>query len=149
MNLRKIKPDNYFIIAIIGAVLFNFILPVKRIIPDPYTYIGVIIAMIGYLLSRKANALLIQNRTSLLPFGTPTTFILTGPFKYSRNPIYLGMVLILLGLACFLGSLPPFIFPLFFAIVIHFYIIPDEEKLLEDIFGEEYLNYKAKVRRWL
>lgn len=148
-KIRTIKPDTYFIITIVAAVSFNFALPGKRLIPDPYTFIGVIAAMVGYLIARKANSTLIKNKTTIYAFGKPTLLITDGPFKFSRNPIYLGMVIILLGLACFLGSLTPFIFPLLFVIIINNYIIPHEEKQLTQIFGEEYLSYKMKVRRWL
>lgn len=148
MNLQAIKPDNYLIIGIVGAIAFNFILPIKRIIPDPYTFIGVLIAFAGYLLARKANAKLIKNKTTIFAFDQPTVLINTGPFKHSRNPIYLGMFLILLGFAGFLGSLSPFIFPIIFFYIVNRYIIPDEEKRLEVLFGEKYLYYKKIARRW-
>ncbi len=75
--------------------------------------------------------------------------ITSGLFKISRNPIYLGMLLILLGEAILLGSIITFIFPLLFIISTNVAVIPIEEKMLEKRFGKKYLDYKNKVGRWI
>ena len=90
-----------------------------------------------------------KKKTSIKPFETPSAFITSGPFKLSRNPIYLGMTITLFGVETALGSLSPYIFPVIFVIIINGLIIPAEEKDLENKFGEKYLDYKTKVRRWI
>ena len=79
----------------------------------------------------------------------PTQLIVTGPFRFSRNPIYLGMALIVLGGTLFSGTLTAFVFPITFVVIIHVKYIKTEEAILEDTFGEPYLNYKKRVRRWI
>jgi protein-S-isoprenylcysteine O-methyltransferase Ste14 len=67
----------------------------------------------------------------------------------SRNPIYLGMASMLLGVAIFLGKLVSFAFPIVFVLIIEAAFIPKEERNLEKIFGERYRKYKKSVRQWI
>jgi protein-S-isoprenylcysteine O-methyltransferase Ste14 len=78
-----------------------------------------------------------------------STVVQEGPFRFSRNPMYLEMLIWLFDLAVVLGSLGAFLFPASFFILANFYIVPMEEKQKERMFGEEYLAYKRRVRRWL
>jgi len=94
------------------------------------------------------NSALLKNRTSIQPFETPDVLITSGLFKLSRNPLYLGMAIAFFGLVITLGSLSPFIFPIIFVIIINRVIIPYEENKLEIVFGDKYLDYKTKTRRW-
>ena len=63
--------------------------------------------------------------------------ILSGPFEFTRNPMYLGMFFWLIGLSIFLGSFSPFIFPIFLFVMANFYVIPFEEQKMETEFGEK------------
>lgn len=73
----------------------------------------------------------------------------TGLYHYSRNPMYVGLLVILTGYAIYLGSITPFLLlPLFYWVITTQQIIP-EEKILEEKFGQEYLDYKKSVKRWL
>ena len=79
----------------------------------------------------------------------PNFFVTSGPFKLSRHPMYLGMMSILLGVAIFLGSLITFSFPIIFIMIMEKRFIPLEEKNLEKKFGNQYVDYKKRVRRWI
>jgi protein-S-isoprenylcysteine O-methyltransferase Ste14 len=84
---------------------------------------------------------------SNVPTSLPTTTIVdTGPYRFTRNPIYLGMVLGLIGLAIALKSLWTLV-P--FALVIRYGVVAREEAYLERKFGDVYRRYRARVRRWL
>ena len=75
--------------------------------------------------------------------------MLEGPYKFTRNPMYLGMAGILLGAAVYMGSITPFVvIPAFMALITERFIVPEEAKL-EAAFGGQYLEYKKRVRRWL
>ena len=83
------------------------------------------------------------------PFEPSSTLIQKGPFGFSRNPMYLGMVLLLMGLVICLGSLTPWaIVPVFVVVVSHRFIVAEEHKLRAK-FGEDYDRYASCVRRWL
>ena len=87
--------------------------------------------------------------TEINPFGTPSTFVRSGPFRYSRNPMYLAMLLILLGAAVAWGTLTPFIFLPFFGWLLTVRFITIEEAKMVRIFGADYEDYRSQVRRWL
>jgi len=142
-------PDGYFIVLLLLSVFVHFMYPIVNIVPYPYNLIGIILFITGILLTLRTNFILLKIKTSIKPFETPSAFISSGPFKLSRNPIYLGMTLALFGVETVLGSLSPYIFPVIFVIIINGLIIPVEEKDLENKFGEKYLEYKTKVRRWI
>ena len=87
---------------------------------------------------------------SNVPTNRPTTSIVdTGPYRFTRNPIYLGMMLALVGLAIAFDSLWPLVTLVPFALVIRYGVVAREEAYLERKFGEVYRRYRARVRRWL
>lgn len=97
-----------------------------------------------------AAAGLLRRLGSRIPPSQPTTLIVTtGPYKWTRNPMYLGMALLHAGLA--IGFDAPFAFALlpFVLIAIQAQVIAREEQYLEAKFGDEYRRYRAQVRRWL
>ena len=90
-----------------------------------------------------------QKNTAIEPFQESSYLLKEGIFNYSRNPIYLSMITVLIGLWLYLGSLTPvFVIPVF-AWLIQELFIKEEERMLEATFGEEYREYKATVRRWI
>lgn len=145
----KIVPDSYFSILLILSILVHFNFPILKIIAYPYSLAGILIIIVGCVLVFKTNSVLLKQRTSIKPFETPRILITSGMFGHSRNPIYAGMAIILLGITFILGSLLPFSFPIIFVLIIDKTIIPAEEANLEQLFGEKYLEYKTRVRRWI
>ena len=92
----------------------------------------------------------IMRAGSNVPTNRPTRSIVdTGPYRFTRNPIYLGMMLALVGLAIAFDSLWPLVTLVPFALVIRYGVIAREEAYLERTFGEVYRRYRARVRRWL
>ncbi len=80
----------------------------------------------------------------------PTTAIVTeGPYRFTRNPIYLSLAVLYAGLAVMANALWSLLLLLAVMLIIHYAVILPEERYLEQKFGEEYRSYKAKVRRWL
>ena len=149
-NLIKDKMQViFFYISIALTVIFHFILPISTVIISPYTYIGLILIGIGLVYNFWAVFTLKKFETTYEFYDTPTTLVTSGPFSKSRNPIYLGGIVLMIGVSIFLGSLITFIFPPIVIIILHFYYIPIEEKKMEDLFGNDYLKYKKDVRRWI
>ncbi len=87
--------------------------------------------------------------TNIHTFHKPNKLITSGLFQFSRNPIYLGFLLILLGAAINLNAISTFIGPIIFFLAANFWYIPFEEEAATSQFGNEYLEYKNKVRRWI
>lgn len=145
----KIIPPIYFIILFLLAIVSNSVFPIIKIVKAPYTYSGFIPIILGFMMAIWAGSLLKKRKTTINSYEIPTSLITEGIFGISRQPIYLGMTLILFGEAILLGSIIPFIFPVIFIILMNRIFIPEEEKNLETVFGEKYMDYKKKVRRWL
>ena len=84
------------------------------------------------------------------PFGQPHELVTTGVFRYLRHPMYLGLVLIVLGTAMLLGYATPFAAPAMLWVVLHYRFIPHEERTMSQRFGERYSRYVHQVpRRWV
>jgi protein-S-isoprenylcysteine O-methyltransferase Ste14 len=149
MKKRIILPPTYLAIFLLTAVGLHFIQPVYQLISYPFTNIGVILVIVGLGLNYWADALFRKSNTTVKPQEKPTTLVTSGFFRFTRNPMYLGMVLMLLGEAVFLGSLITFIFPILFFVIIEWVFLPEEERNLEKAFGKSYISYKKKVRRWI
>jgi protein-S-isoprenylcysteine O-methyltransferase Ste14 len=141
--------QDYFIILLILSVLLNFVFPVLVFLSPPSTYSGFLIIGFGLVMAFWSRSLFLKNSTTLQPSEEPSSLVTSGPFRISRNPIYLGMASILLGVAVVLGTLVALAFPVIFVTLIEFFIIPGEERMLEKIFGEPYREYKKSVRRWI
>ncbi len=144
---NKTTPDTVFVILLILSILLRIYYPILIIIKYPANITGLFIIVFGITIVSISNSILIKNNTSVKPFEDPGVLITSGLFNYSRNPIYLGMFFILLGLEIFLGSLITFLFPVVLLIFLNRLIINDEKRL-ETLFGDSYLKYKREVRRW-
>ena len=142
-------PPVYFAVALAAMALLDYAVPVLPVFVAPYRYAGLVIAALGLALAGWAALLFRRARTGIVPFSRATVLVTRGPYRVSRNPMYLGMAGTLLGAAIFMGSLTPFIvIPAFTALIAERFIGP-EEAMLERAFGGAYLEYKARVRRWL
>lgn len=98
--------------------------------------------------NQAATKRLKGNQTPVEFDQTPLRLVTDGPFQFSRNPIYLGGVLVLLGVAIFFGSLVTFVFPVLLFLILDLIYIPVEEQEMEAVFGTEYVEYKQTVRKW-
>jgi len=90
-----------------------------------------------------------KNNIELIPGSKSAKFVKSGPFTFTRNPMYLGLVLITLGISILLGSLVSFLLPILLFLYLNTYMIPFEETLMERTFRSSYEDYKSKVRRWI
>ena len=147
-NNRKIMPPTYFMILLVLAVASYFVLNIV-VLSAPFTYLGIIFIGFGVVMNLWSDSLFKKRKTPVSPFGSPTTLVIDGPFLISRNPMYVGMTSILLGVSIFTGSLIAFVFPIIFYIIIRTQFIPMEENNLKRTFGKEYDDYKNRVRRWI
>ena len=113
-----------------------------------FALIFLIIAVIIIILSINKFRKIKTTISPLKPNKT-SSLVKSGIYEYTRNPMYLGLLLMLVSIALFLKNFISFlIIPLFILFITKNQILPEEEAL-EKIFGEEYKNYKKKVRRWI
>jgi protein-S-isoprenylcysteine O-methyltransferase Ste14 len=146
---HKIIPPVYFVAAIAGSVGLHFILPLAVLVPSPLNLAGGVLIVAGLGITLWAAGLFRRARTPVVPFTQSTALVTDGIYRWTRNPMYLGLMVALLGLAVLLGTLGAFLpIPLFVWQIRRKFVLP-EEAFLEGIFGGRYLEYKARVRRWL
>ena len=146
---RLLVPPVYFLMALLLMVFFHRVAPWAQVLEAPYRYAGIVVAALALGLGAWAATLFRRAGTNIRPFMPSTALVVSGPYKFTRNPMYLGMAGILLGAAIFMGSLTPFVvIPAFMALIAERFILPEEAKL-EAAFGRDYLDFKARVRRWL
>lgn len=135
------------------ALAFSIFLFPVDLIPFPYNLSGLFVIGFGLLLNAYANyMLLFVGKIGLKdrePFHTPSTLVVDGPYRFSRNPIYLSVLIMIFGLAIVLSSLVLIIILAVVHGIFHFSLIRWEERRLEEAFGIDYLEYKKHVRRWL
>lgn len=147
---RKIflKPPHYFFFCLILSAAFYSFFPSFNLIEYPWTLIGLVFFIKGgawVLIAWKA----FRKHKTTRSFEKSSYLVKDSLYRYSRNPMYLGAITILLGISVFSGNLISLVSALLFFLIINFMFIPFEEEKAEREFGLEYLEYKKKVRRWL
>lgn len=149
MSNGRFLPPMYLFTSLASMVLLQFFMPVYQLIPYPWNATGIIPLALGMVLNITADKAFKITGTTVKPFEISTKLVTSGAFRYSRNPMYLGMVMILTGVAFLLGALSPFIIIPVFAITMDRVFIVTEEKMLNERFGNKWKQYKAEVRRWI
>ncbi len=145
----RIVPPVYFFGTLLAMAALHYLVPLKQLVYGPARYAGVVLVVAGIGIAAVAAASFARAGTPLVPFRTSTALVTSGPFRFTRNPMYLGMAVALCGLAVLLGSLTAFLPIPFFVWLIDAVFIRREERFMEELFGDEYLAYKDRVRRWL
>jgi protein-S-isoprenylcysteine O-methyltransferase Ste14 len=146
---RKIVPPIWFVLALGVAVLLHYLVPIARIVPEPWSYSGAVLIVLGIVMSASGAGAFRRVGTPVVPFERSTVLVTDGLYRFTRNPMYLGLVLTLCGVAILLGSLGAWIAVPVFVWIIQTRFIAGEERFLEEIFGEQYRAYRQRVRRWL
>jgi protein-S-isoprenylcysteine O-methyltransferase Ste14 len=146
---RWILPPVVLVAAILLSLALDRWLPIAQLWGRPWTWVGggIIVAML--VINSYCALEFRRRRTTVIPFHVSTALITNGFYNYSRNPIYLSMVVLLCGLAMALGSLSPWVVPPLFLMIISRRFIRHEETMLAETFGKEYQEYRQCVRRWL
>ena len=142
-------PPVYLMLSMGAMAMLHFGFPIAQPIREPYRYAGGVLIVLAAALGWWGVLLFRRARTGVVPFSEATALVTAGPYRFTRNPMYLAMAGVLVGTAVYLGSVTPWlVVPAFLAIIGERFIVR-EEAMLEGVFGRAYLDYKARVRRWL
>lgn len=145
-----VPPPLFAIVPLIVGLVIHFIFPWGFLPAGGIQFaIGLPLSIIGASLMVTAGMTLVRAKTDST-FSRPTTAIVThGLYGRSRNPIFLSVIVLYIGIAAAFNALWPVLFLPLVVILILFGAILPEERYLEKNFGEEWLKYKSRVRRWL
>ncbi|MFC1569400.1 methyltransferase family protein [bacterium] len=148
MKNKRLLPTTYLCAAIVLMVGLNC-LPWLKLNFYPWSLLSIIPLLFGIGLNIFADRAFKINETTVKPFEESKVLVTDGVFRLSRNPMYLGFILILFGLAQLLDSFMPFFVIPVFLILIRQQFIITEEKMLEKTFNKSWTRYTNQVRRWL
>ena len=115
---------------------------VARALGGPLVGSGLLLFLFGLRNMRRAE-------TDVSPYRPTTSLVVEGPYRFTRNPLYLGFTLVYGGITALANSLPSALLLPLVLLVMRRGVIEREERYLERVFGEEYLQYKTRVRRWI
>ncbi len=146
---KPILPPTYFILAIVLVLALHFLFPIARWIRLPWSLVGAFPVFVGVVLNLVSDRQLKSRGTTVKPFLPSTALVVDGVFGYTRNPMYLGMVLILLGFAVLLGSFTPLLVAPLFGWRMDARFIRREEEDLAAQFGSAFDAYRGRTRRWI
>ena len=146
---RIIYPPVWLVIGLIVIFVADQYLPLQRFTGAIPQALGSIAIVAGLLLLVLAGGLFKKADTELIPFREVRALVTDGVYRFTRNPMYLGMALILLGTACTTGTVAGLLVVPVFMVIIELRFVRPEEAMLRGIFGEEFDAYCARVRRWL
>ncbi len=149
MRPIDIVPPKWALFYLLIGLVLHFFWLLAGWIQFSAPLLGMILLGLGFGLMTWAWLLFKSKETAVHPHEESTAFVQEGPYHFTRNPMYLGITLILTGIAFFLGTFPAFLIPLAFFLTLNVTFIPYEEEKMGEKFGKEYLNYKDRIRRWL
>jgi protein-S-isoprenylcysteine O-methyltransferase Ste14 len=141
----RLLPPAYLFLFIVATGILNFLMPGLRVFYAPWNFLGFILIIIGSLINIVADNAFRKAATTVKPFNESTILVTGGVFRFTRNPMYLGFVLILSGFVLFLGSFIPFIVLPLFILLLEKKLITVEEVMLATKFGLQWLESKGKV----
>ncbi len=145
----KILPTIWLVITVVLMGVTHRFLPLVTFENEVTEVTGIIILLFGVAMIAWSAVGFARAGTNAIPFREASALVTGGFYRITRNPMYLGMVLILVGGGLKIGSLGALLPIPMFVVVIRRNFILGEERFLEETFGEEYLEYKKRVRRWL
>lgn len=145
-----VAPPPLIVLAAIAlGLLLHYVHPLPLRPASWRPLLGVLVALTGLVLIGLSLSTLRRARTPAEPWKPTRAIVHAGPYRASRNPIYLGFALVHLGIALAVNSLWLLVTLVLALVVLTWGVIRREERYLERRFGEEYTEYKARVRRWL
>lgn len=146
---RFMLPPIVMLICAAAMVMLDRVLPLPVLVAPPWNWFGLLLLSFGIGIAQWHAHLFRRLGTNINTFGEPGQLTTAGLFSYTRNPMYVGMLSALTGLAWLLGSLACWLPVALFALLMQFWYIPLEESALSEKFGAQFDSYRQRVPRWL
>lgn len=146
---RRLLPPIWALLALAAMLALHFAAPLAPGLAWPLNLLGLLPLAAGAGLNLYGSRLFSRVGTTIKPFQPAASLVTRGPYRFTRNPMYLGGLLLLLGAAMLLGSVGPFlVVPVFFLLLDRVFVRA-EEGMLQGRFGEVYDDYRRRVPRWI
>jgi len=144
-----VLPPVIYIVTLLLGLIIHFIFPVKFLPKELALWLGILLILNSILITVWSFHTLALAKTPYDVRKSTAAIVTYGPYRYSRNPIYLSATLFYLGISFLFNSLIMFLLVIPLIYVVQRGVIEREEDYLEAKFGDEYLRYKNRVRRWI
>ena len=149
-NINKnIHPPFVALFYIVVTMVLQRFIPVPFVVPASLKTAGLALTFLGFMLGMGAFIEFRKARTTLDPHGSVKALVTGGIYRITRNPIYLGFFLMVVGFPLNSGSLWGIVAAPFYATTMSRLVIEKEEAYLEKKFKEQYTGYRLRVRRWI
>ena len=156
-NKKKDNPGIFIPPPLIYAAIFFLSILMQKIIPINNSFFdsrnatiaGIVLIAIALLFILPALIKFVQSKNTLVTIKSATSLQTKGIYSLTRNPMYMGLLILYSGIAMLEGNWWTFIFIPLIIIIVQSYVIRGEENYLQRAFGEEYNTYRKKVRRWI
>lgn len=148
----RIPPPLLFVVTYFIGLGVQRLVPLtigSTSLPGAVRFAGLGFVVAGLLLTLSSVGIFLSTHTTIIPFGTAAHLVSSGPFRFTRNPMYLGLALIYIGMAGIGSELWPLVLLPLPMLVMDRIVIPFEEARLQAVFGDAFRQYCGKVRRWL
>ena len=145
----QLLPPVLVLITLGAMMVLGTLAPGPTLIDYPYSLAGTVLAATGFIVSFAGSRQFARVGTNIRTFDEPSTLVTSGLFRLSRNPMYLGFLILLLGTAVLIGGSTPFLAVIIFAIITDRWYIAYEERAMARRFGADYATYTGRTRRWL
>jgi protein-S-isoprenylcysteine O-methyltransferase Ste14 len=136
-------------LALLAVIALHWLWPLQISMQPLAVVFGIFLSILGISSAAWGRKTMLQAGTNVSPFKPSTSIVTGGPFSFSRNPLYVGILSLFIGLSLVIGTWWGFVLLVPVALTLHLGVILREERYLEQKFGESYLNYKNTVRRYL
>ena len=146
---RPMKPPMWLIFHGLAQLALHHWLPGPRLVSPPWINLGLLPGFAGVVLVLWPASLFVRRGTPMVPFTESTVLLREGPYRVSRNPVYIGLTLFLVAAALFLGTTSPWLPVASYVLVLRQRFVLREEALLRARFGPAYEEYCRRVRRWI
>lgn len=147
----RFPPPLIYLLGLALGYGLNRVAPLWIVSPEPRWMfrLGIQLAIAGFLFALSGILTFRRRGTAIIPHHPATTIVTTGPYRFTRNPMYIGMSVFYAGVALLLDTWWAFaLLPVVVAIIDR-QVIAREERYLASAFGQEYESYRARVRRWI
>lgn len=148
---NRVPPPLLTVVSILLIWFASRVLPALNFTFGAAIWVGSTLVICGIALLLWAGVLFKRKKTTVNPFRPKSTktIVATGPYRFSRNPMYLGMMLTIIGVGLYIGSLSLLPVCIIFMVYINETQIKPEERALAEAFGAEFKDYISNVRRWV
>ena len=145
----RLYPPHYLVLSIASIIGIDWLVPVPFVAAAFALIGGLLFLVIGLILAASAARLFSKAKTGIVPFSESTKLVVSGAYRFTRNPMYLGMFFCLIGVTLLVNNVVGLLVLLLFFLMIRQRFVLKEEVQMQETFGDDYVQFRARIRRWI